>query len=137
MTEQDKRFIQMAIDLATENVRNGGGPFGAIVVKDGEVIATFVLRGGEDPTYKVIYDGKWLDKGPYATIHRIASDLSRKGILHLAVQFALRSYNSLRIDTHRDNAVMRSAVLREGFRYCGIIRCWNGTERLAYQYIKP
>ena len=108
------------------------------VIEQGvKVIATFVLLGGEDPTYKVSYDGKWLDKGPYATIHRIASDLSRKGILHLAVQFALRSYSSLRIDTHRDNAVMRSAVLREGFRYCGIIRCWNGTERLAYQYIKP
>ena len=52
MTEQDKRFIQMAIDLATENVRNGGGPFGAIVVKDGEVIATGVNRvtANNDPT---------------------------------------------------------------------------------------
>ena len=42
----------MAIDLATENVRNGGGPFGAIVVKDGEVIATGVNRvtANNDPT---------------------------------------------------------------------------------------
>ena len=52
MTEQDKKFIQKAIDLATENVRNGGGPFGAIVVKDGEVIATGVNRvtANNDPT---------------------------------------------------------------------------------------
>jgi guanine deaminase len=33
-------FIQQAIDVAVENVRRGGGPFGALVVKDGIVIAT-------------------------------------------------------------------------------------------------
>ena len=100
----------------------------------GAVVATFVLRAGDDPTYRVIYDGEWPDDGPYATIHRIASDGSRKGILHLVMKFALERFSSIRIDTHRDNRVMRAAILREGFRYCGIIRCWNGTERLAYQY---
>ena len=50
------------------------------------------------------------------------------------MKFALERFTSIRIDTHRDNRVMRAAILREGFRYCGIIRCWNGTERLAYQY---
>ncbi|MGN1233699.1 MAG: DNA alkylation repair protein [Candidatus Cryptobacteroides sp.] len=106
-----------------------------VMLQDGRVIATFVLRPGEDPTYKHIYDGQWLDDGPYATIHRIASDGSRKGILNLAVQFALKQYNSIRIDTHSDNNVMRNAILREGFHYCGRINCWNGTERLAYQYV--
>ncbi len=34
-------FMQQAIQLATENVLHGrGGPFGAVVVKDGVVIAT-------------------------------------------------------------------------------------------------
>ena len=107
----------------------------SFVVQAGkEVIATFVLRAGEDPTYSVIYDGEWPDAGPYATIHRIASDGSRKGIFNLVMKFALDNYDSIRIDTHRDNRVMRNAILREGFRYCGIIRCWNGTERLAYQF---
>jgi guanine deaminase len=32
-------FMQRAIALALENVRAGGGPFGAIVVKDGKVLA--------------------------------------------------------------------------------------------------
>ena len=31
--------INEAIRLAVENVRNGGGPFGAVIVKDGEIIA--------------------------------------------------------------------------------------------------
>lgn len=40
INEADAKFMQMAIDLSIENVRNGGGPFGAVVVRDGEVIAT-------------------------------------------------------------------------------------------------
>jgi tRNA(Arg) A34 adenosine deaminase TadA len=34
----------MAVDLAAENVTSGGGPFGAVIVRDGEVIATGVNR---------------------------------------------------------------------------------------------
>jgi guanine deaminase len=33
-------FLQQAIDLATQNVANGGGPFGAIVVKNQHIIAS-------------------------------------------------------------------------------------------------
>lgn len=37
--ESDMRYMQMAIDKATENVKAGGGPFGAVIVRDGEVLA--------------------------------------------------------------------------------------------------
>jgi guanine deaminase len=37
-----KAFIQQAIQLALENVQNGGGPFGAVIVKEGRVIASGV-----------------------------------------------------------------------------------------------
>ena len=102
--------------------------------QDGTIVATFVLRGGEDSTYRVVYDGAWLDDGPYATIHRIASSGEVKGVVALAVGYALTRYTSLRIDTHADNSVMQHVIERAGFRYCGIIHCWNGSERLAYQY---
>ncbi len=36
----DEKFLQQAIDLAVENVSTGGGPYGAIIVKDNQVIAT-------------------------------------------------------------------------------------------------
>ncbi len=51
-TAEDERFMQMAIDLSVENVAGGGGPFGAVVVRDGEVIATGVNRVTDlcDPT---------------------------------------------------------------------------------------
>jgi len=51
-TEQDRHFMQMAIDLSIENVNRGGGPFGAVIVRDGDVIATGVNRvtATNDPT---------------------------------------------------------------------------------------
>ena len=39
ITEQDKEFRREAIRLADESVKNGGGPFGAVIVKDGEIVA--------------------------------------------------------------------------------------------------
>lgn len=36
----DRALIKQVIDLAVENVRRDGGPFAALVVKDGVVIAT-------------------------------------------------------------------------------------------------
>ena len=52
MAEENK-YIKMAIDLATENVNSGnGGPFGAVIVKNGEIIATGVntVTTSHDPT---------------------------------------------------------------------------------------
>ncbi len=51
--EGSPAFMQEAIALATENVASGrGGPFGAVVVKDGKVIATGVnlVTASNDPT---------------------------------------------------------------------------------------
>ena len=51
-TAEDRRFMQMAINLSIENVANGGGPFGAVIVRDGEVLATGTNRVtmNNDPT---------------------------------------------------------------------------------------
>jgi guanine deaminase len=46
-------FMRQAIDLATANVTSGaGGPFGAVIVRDGRVVATGVNRvtATNDPT---------------------------------------------------------------------------------------
>ena len=51
--EQHIAFLRHAIRIATENVESGaGGPFGAVVVKDGQIIATGVNRvtATNDPT---------------------------------------------------------------------------------------
>lgn len=36
----EERFMRMAIELADRNIDGGGGPFGAVIVKDGVVVAT-------------------------------------------------------------------------------------------------
>jgi len=49
----DHAFMEMAIELAMQNVQSGaGGPFGAVVVKDGKVIATAAncVTARNDPT---------------------------------------------------------------------------------------
>lgn len=35
----DKEFMNLAIGIAEENISKGGGPFGAVIVKDGKVVA--------------------------------------------------------------------------------------------------
>lgn len=35
----NEKLLKRAIDLARQNIGRGGGPFGAIIVKDGEIIA--------------------------------------------------------------------------------------------------
>lgn len=36
----DQHWLARAVDLAVANVADGGGPFGAVVVRDGELVAT-------------------------------------------------------------------------------------------------
>ncbi len=53
MANQREIFLKQAIDLAVDNVRRGtGGPFGALIVKGSEVIATGTNRvtTANDPT---------------------------------------------------------------------------------------
>lgn len=38
MTDNEK-YMRLAIEKSIESVENGGGPFGAVIVKDGEVVA--------------------------------------------------------------------------------------------------
>lgn len=37
-TDADARWIARAIELATENVADAGGPFGAVIVRDGVIL---------------------------------------------------------------------------------------------------
>ena len=45
-------FMRRAISLALENIRSGGGPFGAVIAKDGRIAAEGVNRvtANNDPT---------------------------------------------------------------------------------------
>jgi tRNA(Arg) A34 adenosine deaminase TadA len=52
VNQTDEKFMRLAISLSLENVEKGGGPFAAVIVKDGEIVSTGVNRVAEenDPT---------------------------------------------------------------------------------------
>lgn len=105
------------------------------VMTDGKgvIVGTFALIPGPDVTYKVIYNGQWLDDEPYYVIHRIASTPDSHGILDALLDYCEALSPNIRIDTHEDNIIMRKGLEKRGYQYCGIIHLLNGDERLAFQ----
>lgn len=102
----------------------------------GDVVGTFCFIPGEDPTYRVIYEGAWLNDEPYAVIHRMAANGKRKGVAEACLNWCSGRCDNLRVDTHRDNRPMQHILFRHGFERCGIIYINDGTERIAYQRVR-
>ena len=73
ITAQDVRFMEMAARIAEENIDRGGGPFGAVIVRDGEIVATGAnsVTLTNDPT-------------AHAEVNAIREACSRLGTFNLA-----------------------------------------------------
>ncbi len=112
------------------DIENGSG---YVCEENGEIVAVFFFKVGDDPTYKVIYDGEWKSNEQYAVIHRVAVKYNGKGIADGIYKYCFEQYPHLRIDTHRDNIPMQRSLKKNGFEYCGIIHLLNGDERLAFE----
>ena len=95
-----------------------------VIVNNGMIVGTFSFIIGEEPTYQVIKNGKWTDGRLYGTIHRWAS-----------FEYCIKQIDYIRIDTHKDNISMQTAIERFGFHKCGNIYVKGGAERIAYDYI--
>ena len=102
----------------------------------GEVVMAFAFIIGDDPTYRIIEQGRWLNDLPYGTIHRLGSNGRCSGVLAACVEFCFGRTDNLRLDTHADNRPMLTAVARLGFTRCGIIYCRDGSPRIAFQKMK-
>ena len=113
-----------------EDIANG---ISHVSCEDESIHGVFALCEGKDPTYGYIEDGSWLNDDKYVTIHRIAGDQQVHGILEMAVAYCKNYADSIRVDTHHDNAVMQRALHKQGFERCGIIYLQNGEPRVAYQ----
>ena len=52
LNSEDRKFLRLAIDTARQNIQEGGGPFGAVVVMNGNIISSAGNRvvTGHDPT---------------------------------------------------------------------------------------
>ena len=96
--------------------------------------AVFAMFADPEPTYSYIEDGEWLNDEPYITIHRVASDGSRHGVIKCVMDYAKRLSENIRIDTHAQNATMQRQLEKNGFKKCGTIYLKNGSSRIAYQW---
>ncbi len=70
--EQDKVFMRRAIALASESVQRGGGPFGAVIVRNGDIVA--------EGTNSVTLQG---DPTAHAEVTAIREACRRLGTFHL------------------------------------------------------
>lgn len=104
-----------------------------VVEDDGVITATFVFQLGEEPTYKIIDNGNWLNDEPYATVHRIASNGKTKDIFGIMLKFAKPFNVDIRIDTSFENKRMTHLIKKHNFTYCGTIYIRDGSPRDAYQ----
>lgn len=100
------------------------------------IVATMALIPGPEPTYSFI-DGRWPDDGPYYVIHRIAAVSPGRNSASEMFDWAfdhikVKGCCTIRIDTHRDNCIMKHILCKYGFSECGIIYLQNGDPRDAY-----
>ena len=114
------------------------GGVGHVVEKDGRLVAYFAFIPSPDPTYSYIEGGSWLDDTlPYHVVHRIGSVPEVHGVFRAIMDWCFAHDPNIRIDTHRDNGIMRHCILGYGFTYCGVIYLESGDPRLAFQLLKP
>ncbi len=125
-----------ALEIIEQDIQNGT----SYVIEDtaqaeaeSEIAAVFVLIHGDDPTYRRIENGSWLNHEPYAAVHRIASSGKRKGILRCCLSFCEARAANIRIDTHADNHIMQHLLESSGYCKCGRIYVADGSPRIAYQ----
>ncbi|RBQ00131.1 N-acetyltransferase [Bifidobacterium xylocopae] len=102
------------------------------------VIGVFALFDEPDPFYSRI-DGAWLDDDPYMTIHRMASSGLAKGVAGDMLDWCMRHYSNVRVDTGYKNHAMQHILEAHGFTRCGEIAMPGADdpnmelERVAYQ----
>lgn len=105
-----------------------------LVSDDEGRLAVFSFAPGPDETYASI-DGAWHSDADYHVIHRVAA-VRGHGVARAIFTFAAEHADYLRCDTHEDNAPMRRALSSFGFHECGTITVANGTQRVAYDWLK-
>ena len=111
-----------------------------VIENNGEVIGTTALSFAGEKNYDKIYEGKWISNGPYAVIHRIAVS-KVKGLKNIGTEILKKSeelciangINNIKIDTHEDNIPMQKLLLKNNYKYCGVIYLEDGSKRIAFE----
>ena len=106
-----------------------------VIVNNGMIVGTFSFIIGEEPTYQVIKNGKWTDGRLYGAALSSTSTRCPRRNASACFEYCIKQIDYIRIDTHKDNISMQTAIERFGFHKCGNIYVKGGAERIAYDYI--
>lgn len=120
-----------SIDVIKDDINN---EIGNVLIDNDEVLAYFVVLQ-HDPCYDVI-DGKWNDETDYVAIHRTVTKYFNQGLGSKLFTLLKEKYNHIRVDTHEGNISMNKCLLKNSFKYCGVIHLKDGSPRNAYEYTK-
>ena len=120
-----------SVDTITEDINLDRGN---VLIIDNEIVGYFVVLN-YDPCYDKI-EGKWLNDKPYVAIHRTVTKYFNKGLGTLMFDEIKKQYNHIRVDTHEGNISMNKCLLKNSFKYCGVIYLVDGSPRNAYEFVK-
>lgn len=107
---------------------------GYVLLEGTEILAYYVVLN-HDPCYDKI-EGNWLNDNDYVAIHRSVTKTFNKGQGSLLLSELKKKYDHIRIDTHEGNISMNKCLLKNDFKYCGIIYLESGDPRNAYEWSK-
>ena len=102
---------------------------GYVIINKQKIVGYCVIDYCGDSNYDIIYNGQFHSQHPYATIHRFAIKRNFQGQGLALEAFKLidqlvskNGFDTVRIDTHKDNQRMLKLVSTAGYQYCGIVR---------------
>ncbi|MDO5718648.1 MAG: GNAT family N-acetyltransferase [Tissierellia bacterium] len=110
-----------------------------IYLEDGEIISVMTLLTDYDNAYDTLVGGEWKGK-TYIAVHRlsVAREHKGKGISKKMISYAIEKasemgLDSIRIDTHMENTVVKNISDSFGFEYKGVIEFDEGGKGIAYE----
>lgn len=115
-----------------------------IILRNNVIFGIAVVIEGPDNTYESIHNGSWVtdDCSKYMVIHRMAVNpefhgqgIGSKMIKHVEEISKRKGKNSIKIDTHKENIPMQKLLIKNEFKYCGMIYLEDGNERMAFEKV--
>lgn len=116
--------------LIEEDINNN---IGYILLDNDEIVGYFVKLDYDECYDKI--EGSWMSNEPYVAIHRTVTKTFNKGLGSKIFDEIKKEHKHIRVDTHEGNISMNKCLLKNGFKYCGIIHIKDGSPRNAYEYI--
>ena len=128
-----------SLEIVKNDINNKNG---YVLLEDNKIVGTVVVSFDGEKNYESICNGEWASSCEFAVIHRMAIDKRHKGIGLASViiknieKICLnKGVHSIKTDTHEKNVSMQKMLLKNGFKYCGIIYLDDKSKRSAFEKI--